>query len=135
MSVSIYFQAHLNGNEQSIETTKILECFSPYLKDKCESGATLYFDNQSSSFLSLDINSPSVSHLAIERPCGDAREAECILKMTKLGNFVAFEPGYEKVIIFNQSTIDNCPQDMKESILESTGFELIENVEQFKNRY
>lgn len=105
------------------------------MKDKNESGVALFFDDHSSSFLSIDINSSKVNHLAIERPCGDTREVECILKMTKLGNFVAFEPGYEKAMIFNRSTIENCPNDMKKSILESTGFELMENVDQFKNRY
>ena len=135
MSVTIYFQAHVNGKEQYIDTHKIVECFTPYVEEKSEWGVALHFDDHSSSFLSIDINSPSVNHLAIERPCGDNRETECIFKMTKLGNFVVYEPGYDKAMVFNRMTIDNCPQDMKESILESTGFELMETIDQFKNRY
>lgn len=53
--------------------------------------------------------------------------------MVKLGNFFAYGDGYDKVIVFDRKTIDHSPDDWKDSLSESPGFEIIGTIEQFDN--
>ena len=114
MSVSIYCQAHLNGDSQEIEVSEIIEAFSPHVVKSDEFGFKVEYDEMNSCFVYIDVKDKTCSSFSISKPCGDDRLYKAIFKCMKLGNFISYWSDGNKFYITNQSTISHIPSDMKE---------------------
>lgn len=124
MSASIYCQAHLNGDSQEIEVSKILDAFAPYVSKSNEFGFEVWYDEMNNSFVYIDVNDELCSGFSVNRPCADKRLYMSIFKCLSLGNFISFWNDGDKFYITNQVTIDHIPPDMKE-FLETSNVEII----------
>jgi len=104
MSHDIFFQAHIDGNDQPVQVSDIVACFSPFVVETAEDSFVVKFSEGNESRIYLDAKKPTASHFCVNRPCFDPRLNECLFKAALTGNFVSFEPGYECAFVFDERT-------------------------------
>lgn len=80
MSSSIYFQAHLDGDSQEIEVSKIIDAFAPYVSKSDGFGFEVKYDEMNSSFIYLNVSDETCSGFSINKPCADKRLYMAIFK-------------------------------------------------------
>ena len=118
MGHEIFLQAHFQGGSQSIPTSDVLACFSPFITARKDAWMDLEFTETDSCTVYFDTTSPSISHLMVSRPCGDKQLFRCIFQVMKLGNFVLFEPGVDRFIC-REEVIPHLPEGMAEALGEA----------------
>lgn len=119
MSDDIFVQAHVKGDAQEIPTGDVLACFVPFIMHQEEDFIDLLFDEENTCTIFLDTNSPTVTDLLIERPCGDERLFECVYRVMQLGNFVLYQGEGERFIVLKEDTIAHLPEGMAEALGEA----------------
>lgn len=115
MSVSITCQAHLNGGDQQIRVSEIVNQFIPFLKNVTHSGFDIVYDVKNSSHVFIDTDTEFCSSFSINRPCGDERMFEALFNCLQLGNFICYMDG-EFFIITDPLTLQHLPEDMKNHV-------------------
>jgi len=112
MSVTLFFQSHLHGENQEIPTQTIVEQFEPFITRRDEFGFEVVYDAQNSSFVFIDLNLDFGSHFSINRPCTDRRLYVSIYNLMQLGNFVFFWGGEAFYLLEGMQA--HLPEDMQE---------------------
>jgi len=132
MSVSIFCQAHLNGDSQEIKVSEIIDAFAPYVVESDGFGFNVEFGDLNSSFVFIDLKNETCSSFSIERPCADDRLYMAIFKCLQLGNFISFWSDGEKFYITNRSILQHIPSDMKDFLAsENVQIAVVNTVEDY----
>ena len=124
MSVSIYCQAHINGDDQQLSVKDILNSFGTFVKNITLNGFDVVYDEMNSSHVSIDQENTTCSNFSVNRPCGEKRLYEAIYNCMNLGNVICYTSDGDKFLVINTATIDHIPTDMK-NVINSEACQLI----------
>lgn len=108
MSVSLFFQAHLDGEDQQVPTSSIAKEFEPYITEKDEFGFNVKYDELNDSFVHINHSNQTCSSFSVNRPCLDDRLYLSIYQIMLLANFVCLTPDGE-CLAFSNDTKANLP--------------------------
>lgn len=116
MSYDYFLQAHIEGDEQVVLTSEVLRIFQPYTSDVSESYIDLDFGDAGSCTIFMEVSSPVISGININRPCGTKELVDCLYDVMVLGNFVFIEPEGKHLIVLNEETIAHLPEGMSDEL-------------------
>ena len=108
------------ADSQNIPTSEVLACFSPFITARRGMLDRPRITETESCTIYFDTTSQSINHLMVSRPCGDTQLFRCIFQVMKLGNFVLFEPGVDRIHWYcGKEVIAHLPEGMAEALGEA----------------
>ena len=135
MSYDYFLQAHIEGDDQVVMTSEVLRIFQPYTSEVNDSYIELDFGDAGSCTIFMNVSSPFISNVNINRPCHGRELADCLYQVMRLGNFVFLEPDGKHVIVVDEETLQHLPEDVTEDIGELGGAVIANSRESFWQLY
>ncbi len=116
MSIEIYIQYHINGDEQFIENSEILAAIKKRKSISSTNSYSVEFDDKNSIEVFFGDDSTKSSSLVVSRPCDHGDFHLFLYELMQLGNCILFVPDGKFPIILNQKTKDHLPEGMIEGL-------------------
>ncbi len=120
MSFEVYLQSFSEHEPSGMSRSSIREVFAPFIVDDADPNyLKIEYDAMNSCWLHLtplNGSSDCIHSMSIQRPCGDSRLWESVLRLMNLGNLVFYFPGDSPPLVTDESVAGHLPPDMIDTL-------------------